>query len=85
MERAREILFWRRTDVPGLERLELSVSADAVLAVSTVKPQRRLTNRDHVAAPDPGLVANTPGRPPDEVGPRFQVRSLSRCAICVSA
>ncbi|XIA62532.1 putative glycolipid-binding domain-containing protein [Bradyrhizobium sp. TZ2] len=31
-----EILFWRRTDVTGLERLVLSISADAVLAESTV-------------------------------------------------
>lgn len=31
-----EILFWRRTDVPGLERLVLGVSAEAVLAESTV-------------------------------------------------
>lgn len=31
-----EILFWRRTDVTGLERLALYVSADAVLAESTV-------------------------------------------------
>ncbi|WP_213286045.1 putative glycolipid-binding domain-containing protein [Bradyrhizobium sp. sGM-13] len=31
-----EILFWRRTDVIGLERLTLSLSADAVLAESTV-------------------------------------------------
>ncbi|WP_084029535.1 putative glycolipid-binding domain-containing protein [Bradyrhizobium sp. LMTR 3] len=31
-----EILFWRRTDVVGLERLRLHVSADAVLAESTV-------------------------------------------------
>jgi uncharacterized protein len=30
------ILFWRRTDVVGLERLTLSVSDDAVLAESTV-------------------------------------------------
>ncbi|WP_334375886.1 putative glycolipid-binding domain-containing protein [Bradyrhizobium sp. AZCC 1719] len=31
-----EILFWRRTDVAGLERLTLHTSADAVLAESTV-------------------------------------------------
>ena len=31
-----EILFWRRTDVTGLERLVLSISADTVLAESTV-------------------------------------------------
>jgi len=31
-----EILFWRRTEVAGLERLALSVSADAVSAESTV-------------------------------------------------
>src|SRR4051794_37074764 len=31
-----EILFWRRTDVTGLERLKLSISADAVVAESTV-------------------------------------------------
>lgn len=30
------ILFWRRTDVEGLERLELSIEPDAVEAVSTV-------------------------------------------------
>lgn len=29
-------LFWRRTDVEGLERLELSVSPDRILATSTV-------------------------------------------------
>lgn len=31
-----EILFWRRADVIGLERLILSISADTVLAESTV-------------------------------------------------
>jgi hypothetical protein len=31
-----EILFWRRTDVTGLERMALSVSPDAVNAESTV-------------------------------------------------
>jgi hypothetical protein len=31
-----EILFWRRTDVTGLERLMLHISADAVSAESTV-------------------------------------------------
>jgi hypothetical protein len=31
-----EILFWRRLDVTGLERLALSVGADAVLAESVV-------------------------------------------------
>jgi hypothetical protein len=31
-----EILFWRRTDVTGLERLVLSISAGTVLAESTV-------------------------------------------------
>lgn len=31
-----EILFWRRTDVAGLERLELDLSPDGVLANSTV-------------------------------------------------
>ncbi|MGK6314646.1 putative glycolipid-binding domain-containing protein [Neorhizobium sp. DT-125] len=30
------ILFWRRTDLEGLERLELSVEADVVTATSTV-------------------------------------------------
>ena len=30
------ILFWRRTDGPGLERLVLRVSADGILAESTV-------------------------------------------------
>lgn len=29
-------LFWRRSDVPGLERLELTVSGDGVVAESTV-------------------------------------------------
>ena len=36
MQSEPEILFWRRTDVTGLERLALSASADAVLADSTV-------------------------------------------------
>ena len=36
MQSEPEILFWRRTNVTGLERLALSVSADAVLAESTV-------------------------------------------------
>ena len=36
MPREHEILFWRRTDVQGVERLVLSVSADAVLTESTV-------------------------------------------------
>ena len=36
MQGAPEILFWRRTDVTGLERLKLSISADAVVAESTV-------------------------------------------------
>jgi len=31
-----EILFWRRTDVSGLERLALTTSADAVVAASAV-------------------------------------------------
>ena len=30
------VLFWRRTDVPGLERLELTVLAEAITASSTV-------------------------------------------------
>ncbi|KQV62578.1 MULTISPECIES: putative glycolipid-binding domain-containing protein [unclassified Caulobacter] len=30
------VLFWRRTDIEGLERLELSIGPDAVEAVSTV-------------------------------------------------
>lgn len=30
------ILFWRRTDVPGLERLAVTVSPDGVVAESTV-------------------------------------------------
>ena len=30
------ILFWRRTDVPGLERLALTVSGDGILAESTI-------------------------------------------------
>lgn len=30
------VLFWRRTDVEGLERLELTATGDAVLAASTV-------------------------------------------------
>ncbi|HSH92118.1 MAG TPA: putative glycolipid-binding domain-containing protein [Ramlibacter sp.] len=33
---ARSILFWRRTDVESLERLELQVETDCVKAVSTV-------------------------------------------------
>jgi len=32
----RTILFWRRLDVEGLERLELDVAADVILAASTV-------------------------------------------------
>jgi uncharacterized protein len=32
----RSILFWRRTDVPGLERMELCIEADGVTAASTV-------------------------------------------------
>ena len=36
MQSEPKILYWRRTDVPGLERLTLSVSADAVWAESTV-------------------------------------------------
>lgn len=32
----RSVLFWQRTDVEGIERLELSVGADMVTAVSTV-------------------------------------------------
>ena len=32
----RQVLFWRRTDVEGLERLDLTVAADGVTAVSTV-------------------------------------------------
>ncbi|MEH2533655.1 hypothetical protein V1277_007049 [Bradyrhizobium sp. AZCC 1588] len=36
MQSDSEILFWRRTDVAGLERLMLHISADAVLAESTV-------------------------------------------------
>ena len=35
MQSEPKILYWRRTDVPGLERLTLSVSADAVWAEST--------------------------------------------------
>ena len=31
-----EVLYWERADVTGLERLELNVSADTVLAESTV-------------------------------------------------
>jgi uncharacterized protein len=30
------VLFWRRTDVEGLERLELAIEPDAVTAMSTV-------------------------------------------------
>lgn len=33
---SRSVLFWRRTDVEGLERLELVVEPDAVVAVSSV-------------------------------------------------
>lgn len=36
MERDTEILFWRRTDVVGLERMALRVSSDAVIAEATV-------------------------------------------------
>jgi uncharacterized protein len=36
MQSEPRILYWRRTDVTGLERLSLSVSDDAVLAESTV-------------------------------------------------
>ena len=36
MQSEPEILFWRRTDVTGLERLALTISADAVLAEATV-------------------------------------------------
>ena len=35
-ELAPMILFWRRTDVPGLERLALTVSGDGILAESTI-------------------------------------------------
>ena len=30
------VLFWRRTDVEGLERLELTIASDAVTAAATV-------------------------------------------------
>jgi uncharacterized protein len=33
---APEVVFWRRTDVEGLERLELTVAPDGILAASTV-------------------------------------------------
>lgn len=36
MERGSEVIFWRRTDMAGLERLTLMVSAVAVSAASTV-------------------------------------------------
>ena len=36
MQSEPEILFWRRTDVTGLERLALSISDDTVLAEATV-------------------------------------------------
>jgi hypothetical protein len=36
MSATSEILFWRRTDVAGIERLVLTISADAVLAESSV-------------------------------------------------
>ena len=36
MQSESKILYWRRTDMTGLERLTLSVSADAVSAESTV-------------------------------------------------
>ncbi|MDP2018911.1 putative glycolipid-binding domain-containing protein [Hydrogenophaga sp.] len=32
----RSVLFWRRTDIPGLERLELKTGPDGVTASSTV-------------------------------------------------
>lgn len=33
---SRSVLFWRRKDVPGLERLELSIEPQRVVAVSSV-------------------------------------------------
>jgi uncharacterized protein len=33
---SRSVLFWRRTDVEGFERLELAIEPDGVTAVSTV-------------------------------------------------
>ncbi|WP_374469980.1 putative glycolipid-binding domain-containing protein [Phenylobacterium sp.] len=36
MPRRREILFWRRTDVPGLERLSLEVGPEGVRAEASV-------------------------------------------------
>jgi hypothetical protein len=33
---SRSVLFWRRTDVEGLERLELVIEPDAITATSTV-------------------------------------------------
>ena len=36
MQRRDEILFWRRTDVTGLERSALSVVPDGLLAESSV-------------------------------------------------
>ena len=33
---SKSVLFWRRTDVEGLERLELTIHPDGIIAVSTV-------------------------------------------------
>ena len=33
---AKSVLFWRRTDVAGIERLELAIEPDRILATSTV-------------------------------------------------
>jgi uncharacterized protein len=33
---SRSVLFWRRTDVEGLERLELAIEPERVTATSTV-------------------------------------------------
>lgn len=36
MASSQQVLFWRRTDIEGLERLELTIGPDGIQAVSTV-------------------------------------------------
>jgi len=36
IERESQVIFWQRQDMPGMERLTLTVSDDALIAVSTV-------------------------------------------------
>jgi len=51
---SKSVLFWRRTDIEGLERLELEVEPDRVSAVSTVlcldADGFRLDHRWHLGA-----------------------------------